>query len=899
MVDKNHRLLTFALAAALLAAAGTAFCAPWTNDPIQVGSTTIRAVHINEMRTQLNNKRLEFGMTVVTFTDGPQVQAGVTLIRSQHFTELQTDINNIRSTFHPVCANVPAAYSFTGGVATGGVIRETFITDLRQALDQIGTVRVCCGLCKKMSGTTCVSQTAAEDLWSDCAPDQSTLAVNKFSNCYTDLCNGSSACTYVTAGTDPSGQCSPPQATLDTYMPGKVSGCYQTMCDGSGGCYTVVIDSDPVSACTGLCRSCDSTGGCHNTTANLDPELECLGRCNVCNGSGACTFATAGTDPNIDCPPPQAFLNASANKWSGCYRVNFCSGTTAECAAVASGSNTYGQCPPSQATLDALIPPARTKVSGCYQGNCNGTGGCLVVPAQGPPTPNDNSVCAKCYACDGSGGCTFASNGSQTAGCNTSAGSCNGASQCNGAGNCTVTDPPAGNKGSPPCSMCKACDGGGTCNGNVASGTSDTGCNSPAGSCITALQTCNGMGGCNYNYRAQGNKGSPLLCPMCYSCDTTGGCTNPMTGLQDPLMGCGLPIGQCKDSIDTCNNDGTCNHHYSALNTKSTCTMCKSCGDQNGSCTNNMTGQDTLMGCNALATTCRSADTCSGGSCIHTNASNSTHCAACTACDGSGSCNNTAYYNGSMDPIGGCATMGTTCRGADTCSSGSCTHTNASNSTHCAACTACNGSGSCNNTAYYNGIPDPIGGCGGTCQYCSGGACLNNAITCYLNAPSCDHTPHTYCGSCPSGYSPSPSIWNNITCRRDDDSDGYCAAGSFIICSDYPSCEDSGYVAPADCAGNDCDDGNGAKHPGVTNWYTDATDYNCSGYIENQFGGSSPGNWGTYNGNCLADSQTTCSLHAIALPSCGATFDTPTYCISDGWWGCDSDQGAHNQVGCH
>src|SRR5262249_40127458 len=127
------------LAALMLACASTAFA--WTDNPLTPGTTLIRKVHIDELRTAINGKRSDFGMSAYSFTH-PTIPAGSTLVRAVHITDLRTAVTQLDNTYNPVCpAVVPAAPAWTDATLTAGgtLVRAVHITELRSAVDAIGT----------------------------------------------------------------------------------------------------------------------------------------------------------------------------------------------------------------------------------------------------------------------------------------------------------------------------------------------------------------------------------------------------------------------------------------------------------------------------------------------------------------------------------------------------------------------------------------------------------------------------------------------------------------------------------------------------------------------------------------------------------------------------------------
>jgi hypothetical protein len=162
---------------------------------ISGGATPIRAVHINELRTAIDERRINFGLGAYPWTDA--VSAGSTRIRKVHMDELRSAINQVRSNYNDNCGGMPPSFSFTDPTLTAGatLVRGLHITELRQAVDQITAMcQGCCGTCRKCDGAGCVNQTSAEDVWNDCAPSGPP-------SCRTGDCDGAGGCETIPAVT--------------------------------------------------------------------------------------------------------------------------------------------------------------------------------------------------------------------------------------------------------------------------------------------------------------------------------------------------------------------------------------------------------------------------------------------------------------------------------------------------------------------------------------------------------------------------------------------------------------------------------------------------------------------------------------------------------------------------
>jgi len=66
----------------------------WTDPAIVAGVTPIKKIHIDELRTQINNRRTNAGLGACTWTDSSVVQ-GVTPYKKAHFDEMRTCLNAV------------------------------------------------------------------------------------------------------------------------------------------------------------------------------------------------------------------------------------------------------------------------------------------------------------------------------------------------------------------------------------------------------------------------------------------------------------------------------------------------------------------------------------------------------------------------------------------------------------------------------------------------------------------------------------------------------------------------------------------------------------------------------------------------------------------------------------
>jgi hypothetical protein len=96
----------------------------FADDPIVVGTTTVAATHIAQLRTATNAVRAVAGMAPLTFTD-PTLTPGATPIRAVHITEMQDGVTEAR-----VFLSLPSPF-FTENPTTGDTIKALHVNELR------------------------------------------------------------------------------------------------------------------------------------------------------------------------------------------------------------------------------------------------------------------------------------------------------------------------------------------------------------------------------------------------------------------------------------------------------------------------------------------------------------------------------------------------------------------------------------------------------------------------------------------------------------------------------------------------------------------------------------------------------------------------------------------------
>jgi hypothetical protein len=101
---------------------------PFTDDPVVAGATTVRAVHISELRGRINAARATLGLSLTVWQVDPIVSAG-TVIRAAHVNELRSSLAEVYAT-----AGRPAL-TFTDSVLNSTIaVKASHVNELRVAL---------------------------------------------------------------------------------------------------------------------------------------------------------------------------------------------------------------------------------------------------------------------------------------------------------------------------------------------------------------------------------------------------------------------------------------------------------------------------------------------------------------------------------------------------------------------------------------------------------------------------------------------------------------------------------------------------------------------------------------------------------------------------------------------
>lgn len=134
----------------------------WTNDPLVAGSTQVRKIHVDELRTAINWDITVRGGSSIVFTD--TITAGATKIRATHLNELRAGVTALVARLSP-CGTNAASATFTapdpmisnpGGPATDK-IRAVHIQELRYIISaaEAACYCDCVGHCSCVSHSYC------------------------------------------------------------------------------------------------------------------------------------------------------------------------------------------------------------------------------------------------------------------------------------------------------------------------------------------------------------------------------------------------------------------------------------------------------------------------------------------------------------------------------------------------------------------------------------------------------------------------------------------------------------------------------------------------------------------------------------------------------------------------
>lgn len=337
-----YRGLLGASIALLTAFAAAAPAFAWT-DTLN-GSTPVRKVHMDELRTAVYNKVVNYGFGGPSWTD-PTITVGSTRIRAVHVTQLQAQLNLISAYFNGWCPGVvPAAPAWNSITAGSSLIRGADFTQLRNYHDSIGAASGCCPLCRYPAGySACaVVGNGTIDPYGRCGPfgcgyDDYTGVWTSYSY----ACNGAATCVYTGVATTCNGgsyYC----LGQDLYQSG--GGC--SAASGCGGAY---IQTCPASGyfCSSNNRyqytGCSGDTCASTLTQNCGGNYYCSGNQVWLNGCSAavCTPIYSGT-----CGTSSYCLGDGCNLHyeGGCYGAGLCNTYDTNCCGPYGGYCSGGNC---------------------------------------------------------------------------------------------------------------------------------------------------------------------------------------------------------------------------------------------------------------------------------------------------------------------------------------------------------------------------------------------------------------------------------------------------------------------------------------------------------------------------------------------------------------------------
>jgi hypothetical protein len=102
--------------------------AAFTDDPLVAGMTTVKAVHITELRSRIDALRIRFGLGAYSWTD-PTLTAGTTT-KAVHLAQLREALQQV----YTASGRTPPTYTDPVIVGQSTVIRAAYIQELRTAV---------------------------------------------------------------------------------------------------------------------------------------------------------------------------------------------------------------------------------------------------------------------------------------------------------------------------------------------------------------------------------------------------------------------------------------------------------------------------------------------------------------------------------------------------------------------------------------------------------------------------------------------------------------------------------------------------------------------------------------------------------------------------------------------
>lgn len=107
------------------------YSASFTDDPLIPGASTIKAVHITELRSRINTLRSGRGLSAFSWTDA-SVTSGSTAVRAAHINDLREALRQV----YVAAARTPPAYTDTT-LTTSTTAKTAHIAEIRSAIAAI------------------------------------------------------------------------------------------------------------------------------------------------------------------------------------------------------------------------------------------------------------------------------------------------------------------------------------------------------------------------------------------------------------------------------------------------------------------------------------------------------------------------------------------------------------------------------------------------------------------------------------------------------------------------------------------------------------------------------------------------------------------------------------------
>jgi len=104
----------------------------FTDDPLVAGATAVKAVHIAELRAEIDTRRVRYGLPSYAWTDATLV-AGATTAKAVHLTELRAALDAV----YVAAGRTPPAYTPAGVTAGTTLITAAQIAEVRAAVAAI------------------------------------------------------------------------------------------------------------------------------------------------------------------------------------------------------------------------------------------------------------------------------------------------------------------------------------------------------------------------------------------------------------------------------------------------------------------------------------------------------------------------------------------------------------------------------------------------------------------------------------------------------------------------------------------------------------------------------------------------------------------------------------------